>query len=170
MAKPQPGEYAGFFSRYIRIPQSDDARILLEESLLPLQYFLQSIPEEKATYAYAEGKWTVKQVLQHLIDTERVFAYRAMAISRGETQSLPGFDENIYAENATAENRSIESLTEEYVTVRKSTILLYKYLTNEGLLRIGTASNHPINANSFAFIIVGHELHHRGIINERYLT
>lgn len=169
MPRPKAGEYGAFFQRYIDIPVGEDAATVLADSLEPLKIFLESLPEEKAGYAYAPGKWTLKQLLQHMIDTERVFNYRAMAISRGEKQSLPGFDENLFADNATASNRSLKDLTEEFLLVRQSSILLFRHMTGEGLMRMGTASNHPINANSIAFITAGHSQHHINIIKEKYL-
>jgi len=170
MPRPQKGEYGSFFKRYIDYPVGDNAVEVLRESLHPLEQFLLGIPGEKAHYAYGPGKWTINQLLQHIIDAERVFAYRAMCISRGEQQPLPGFDENTYADNATAYDRRLSDLIEELLLVRKSTILLYQYISEEGLMRMGTASNHPINANAIAFIVVGHVMHHQKIINERYLS
>jgi hypothetical protein len=170
MPRPKIEEYGTFFQRYIDYPVGADARQILEQSLDPLKQFLDTIPAEKADYAYAPGKWTIKQLLQHMTDTERVFAYRAMSISRGETQPLPGFDENLFADNATAENRSLDDLAEELLLVRQTSIILYRHMTDEGLFRFGTASNHPVTPNAIAFIIVGHVLHHQKIINERYLS
>lgn len=169
MPRPAENEYGSYFKRYIEYTAGDDARIILEDSVTSLEHFLSAIPQEKASFAYAEGKWTVKQLLQHMIDTERVFAYRALCISRGETQSLPGFDENIFAAHATADNRTLDDLAAEMLQVRQTTILLYRYMTDEGLMRMGTASNHPINPNAIAFIIAGHVLHHKKILTERYL-
>jgi hypothetical protein len=127
------------------------------------------LPEEKAGFAYAPGKWTIRQLLQHMIDTERVFSYRAMCISRGEEQPLPGFDENIYAENAKAEHRDLKGLAEEFLILRQSSLLLYRNMSDENMLRYGTASNHRVNANSIAFILVGHAIHHQEILIDRYL-
>ena len=113
MPRPEFTEYGTFFQRYIDYPRGDDARQVLENSLAPLEQFLSSIPDEKLHYAYRPGKWTVAQLLQHVIDTERVFAYRAMCIARGEEQALPGFDENVYADNAIASDRTLTDLIEE---------------------------------------------------------
>lgn len=170
MPRPKEGEYGSFFERYISYPTGDDAREVLAQSLQPLQQFLSNIPEDKASYAYAPGKWTIKQLLQHIVDTERVFSYRAMAISRGEKQPLPGFDENEFAENARAEHRTLEDLTEELVLLRSASIMLYKFMDDNSLYNVGIASGHPITPNAIAFIIVGHVMHHQKIMNERYLS
>jgi hypothetical protein len=169
MPRPIPGEYAPYFEKYINLTRGDDVRHELENSMEPIKKFLFSLPENKAAFAYSDGKWTTRQLLQHMIDTERVFAYRAMCISRGESQPLPGFDENLYAENAKAEGLSLQELSEEFILLRKSTVLLFLNMSDEGLFRFGTASNHRVNANAIGFILMGHALHHKQILTERYL-
>jgi hypothetical protein len=170
MPRPKTEEYGAFFQRYIDYPAGEDAREVLAQSLQPLQQFLHSIPVEKAGFAYAPGKWTIKQLLQHVIDAERVFSYRSMCIARGEDQPLPGFDENTYADRATAENRTLDDLVEELLLFRQTSIILFRHMPDEGLFRFGIASNHPVTPNAFAFIIVGHVMHHQKIITERYLS
>lgn len=170
MQRPTTGEYGHFFQRYIDKAAGDNAINVMEESYAPLQTFLSEIPENKADYAYAPGKWTIKQMLQHIIDTERIFAYRALCISRGERQSLPGFEENDYAAIATAKDRTLADLIEELLLVRKSIILLFKYLHEEDLMRIGISNNNPLSVNALAFITVGHALHHKEVLLERYLS
>ncbi len=130
---------------------------------------MDSIPVEKADYAYAEGKWTLKELLQHCIDTERIMVYRALCIARGEKQSLPGFDENSYAAASNANIRTWEGLVEEMQLVRKSTILMFDSFNEEQLQQRGSANNHPITCNALGFIIAGHFLHHERIVKERYL-
>jgi hypothetical protein len=117
---------------------------------------------------YAPGKWTVKDTIQHIIDTERVFAYRAMRISRGDTTPLPGFDENMYAEHTTAATRTLEDLMEEFDVVRRSTILLYKSSTDGMLQNEGTASGKTISPLAIGFTIAGHAIHHMNVLRERY--
>ena len=170
MPRPDFTEYGTYFQRYIDYTPGDDARQVLENSVAPLEQFLSTIPEEKLHYAYNTGKWTVAQLLQHVIDTERVFAYRAMCISRGEEQGLPGFDENLYAENATASNRTLDDLIEELLLVRKTTLILFRHISDNQLLRQGIASNNPVMPNAIAFIIVGHVMHHQKILTDRYLS
>ncbi|MES2649411.1 MAG: DinB family protein [Bacteroidota bacterium] len=170
MPRPDFAEYGTYFQRYIDYTPGNDARQVIETSVAALEQFLSTIPEEKLHFAYNPGKWTVAQLLQHVIDTERVFAYRAMCIARGEEQGLPGFDENVYAENATATNRTLSDLTEELLLVRKTTLILYKYIDDKQLFRKGIASNNPITPNAIAFIIVGHVMHHQKILTERYFS
>lgn len=119
-------------------------------------------------FAYAAGKWTLKELLQHVTDTERVFIYRAMCVARGEKQSLPGFDEDMYAANSNANARSWKSLAEEFLAVRQSSRLLFESFTEEMLNQSGTANNRPIHVNAIGFILVGHALHHMHIARERY--
>jgi hypothetical protein len=169
MPRPIAGEYSPYFEKYIKLTSGDDVRQVLENSMEPIKKFLFSLPEDKAAHAYADGKWTMRQLLQHMIDTERVFAYRAMSISRGEQQPLPGFDENLYAENAKAEGLSLQELSEEFLLLRKSSVLLFSNMSNEGLTRFGIASDYRVNPNAIGFMLVGHALHHKQIITERYL-
>ncbi|MBX3241751.1 MAG: DinB family protein [Chitinophagaceae bacterium] len=166
--RPMPSEYPPFAEIYISLVREEDIRLVLQDSITPLEQFLDSIPEDKADYTYAPGKWTVKQVLQHTIDTERVFAYRAMCIARGELQSLPGFDQDAYANNADVSRRSLESLKEEMSLIRVSTALLFEHLEEKELLRQGTASNHTITPLSLGYMIVGHWRHHEYLFRERY--
>ena len=168
--RPLSTDYAPFYETYVSLVKRDDIKQALSASLPDMEKFLQSIPENKSDYAYADGKWTVKQVLQHGIDSEIVFAYRAMCIARGEKQSLPSFDENLYAENATVQHRSVKGLAEEFLLQRKSTILLFKYFTDEMLQASGTASGKSITVLSLGYIIAGHWQHHQQILTERYLN
>jgi uncharacterized damage-inducible protein DinB len=169
MPRPLAAEYGHFYQGYINRATGNDAIQVLADSYAPLEQFLSQIPADKADYAYAPGKWTLKQMLQHIIDTERIFAYRGLCISRGEQQPLPGFEENDYAAAATAANRTLPDLIEELLLVRKSIILLYKHLNNEDLLRVGVSNSQPLTANAMAFITVGHALHHKAVLEERYL-
>ncbi len=131
--------------------------------------FFKNIPVQKANYQYAAGKWTLKEMLLHIIDTERIFAYRAVSIARGDKTPLPGFDENTYAANSMADKRSWESLLQEFAAVRQSSDLLLQSFNDEQLLQSGTTNNYPTTVNALAFIIYGHILHHIAVIKERYL-
>lgn len=170
MPRPQTGEFGAFYERYINYTTEDDPVRLLENSVQPLKEFLSEIPVEKAGYAYAPGKWTVRQLLQHLIDTERVFGYRAMCIARGEQQPLPGFDENLFAGNATATNRPLDDLAGELLLIRQCTLTLFRNFDETALFRKGIASNNPVTPNAIAFIVIGHCLHHEKILKERYFN
>ena len=131
--------------------------------------FIQDIPINKHDFSYAEGKWTIKDIIQHLIDCERIFSYRALCFARNDKTFLPGFEENDYAIEAKGRNRSLISLLTELSAIRQSTILLFKDFTNQELLRLGTASNNPMSVRAVGFIIIGHQNHHQKIFEERYL-
>ncbi|WP_299178803.1 DinB family protein [uncultured Chryseobacterium sp.] len=128
-----------------------------------------TLTEEQSLFAYADGKWTLKEMLLHLSDTERVFQYRALAFARGEKAELPGFDENGYADNSFGNERTLESLMEEYKTVRKSSQILFETLNPSVLNNIGTANGNPITVETVGKLIIGHNYHHLNIIKERYL-
>lgn len=166
--RPSSSDYPSYFETYVSLVETGDVKAMLKDSLSIMEFFLQSIPFDKADHAYADGKWTVKEVLQHCIDTEKVFAYRAMCIARGEQQPLPGFDQNEYAGNADVSKRSLESLKEEMLLARKSTVMLFEYLRDEDLNRKGTASNNPVTVLALGYIIIGHWRHHEKLFKEKY--
>lgn len=166
----QSNEYASYYINYI--DQVSDEYTLIEEleiSLHRLIKFVQDIPMDKFDYRYAEGKWTIKDILQHIIDAERIFAYRALRFARNDKTELPGFEENDYANETNANKRSIMDLLTELSSVRHSNMLLFKTFSNEQLLRIGIASNNPMSVRALGFIIIGHQNHHQRIFGERYL-
>ncbi|MBT9190506.1 DinB family protein [Zobellia russellii] len=158
-----------FYKTYIDVLGEVELLDMLERQLQNFPDFIKSISESKLSHAYEVNKWTVAQVLLHIIDSERVFQYRALRFSRGDEKALPGFDENTYASNSNAEVRSKNSLIEEYIAVRKSTITLYKSFAPETLQKTGVASNLPWNVAVLGFVICGHQKHHRNILRERYL-
>lgn len=165
-----PNEYAPYFLTYIS--QVSNEYTLIEEleiSVHRLIKFVQNIPMDKFDYRYAEGKWTIKDILQHLIDTERIFCYRALRIARNDKTELPGFDENDYAVEASGSRRSIQSLLTELAVVRQSTLSLYTTFSSEELMRVGTASGNPVSTRALGFMIIGHQNHHQNIFQERYL-
>jgi uncharacterized damage-inducible protein DinB len=168
MPRPSASEYGSFYQTYINYTSGKDYAILVQQYNQRITEFWAAIPLEKINYAYAPGKWTIKQMFQHVIDTERIFAYRALAISRKEQTPLPGFDENEYANNATAANRNWKDMLVEWRVVRQSTNLLYASFTEEQMKSLGTASDNPISVNALGFIIFGHALHHLHILKERY--
>lgn len=163
-------EYASFYGGYIN--QVSDEYTLVEEleiSVHRLVKFVREIPMDKFDYRYAEGKWTIKDILQHLIDAERVFAYRALCFARNDKTELPGFEEDDYVLEANANRRSIQDLLTELLIVRQSTLALFKTFSNEQLLRIGIASNNPMSVRALGFVIIGHQNHHQKVFEERYL-
>lgn len=166
--RPLPSDYSPFSETYVSLVESGNIREILAASLPAMESFLSLIPEEKADYAYADGKWTVKEMLQHTIDTEKVFAYRAMCIARGEQQPLPGFEQNDYAANVEVTNRSLAGLKEEMLLARKLSVILFENLRETDLQKRGVASNHPVTVLSLGYILVGHWRHHQHILQTKY--
>ncbi|MCH5597716.1 DinB family protein [Niabella ginsengisoli] len=166
--QPQPTDYPSFYQPYVEQVKEANTKTMLSKSLIELTTFLQSIPESKADFAYDEGKWTVKEVLQHCIDTERIFAYRALCHARGEQQHLPGFEQNAYADLAKVANRSLASLIEETILVRRTTVMLFQSFTEEDLLRIGFVGENLIKTFCWAYIVAGHFMHHQNILINKY--
>ena len=167
--KPSPTTYPEYFKRYVdQVPEEDLSTAFINQ-LPVIKEFLATITEEKSMHAYEPFKWTIKELLQHMIDTERIFNYRALAIARKETASLPGFDENLYADNSNANNRTWQNLIDEFLAVRSSTEFLYNSFTDEALAASGISNNKPVTVSSLGFITVGHIYHHKKIMEERYL-
>ena len=162
-------EFAPFYASYVAQVPDGDLVEELEISVHDLIRFVQNIPMDKYDYRYAEGKWTIKDILQHLMDSERIFAYRALRIARNDKTSLPGFDENEFANNAGGDERSIRDLLTELALVRQATIHLFKTLNEEALARIGTASGFSVSVRALGVIIIGHQKHHQKVFEERYL-
>ncbi len=166
MNRPQPNEYPAWGETYISKVNGDIFELLTDQA--------QSLPAlfranaDKADYAYAEGKWTLKEMLGHIIDTERVFAYRITCFARNEQQPLPGFEEDDYVLNARFAQRNLEDLIEEFIALRKANLYLFKSLNEEELNRKGIASGREINVKSILFIAGGHIIHHVSILKERY--
>jgi hypothetical protein len=169
MARPLPSEYASFYQTYIEKVEANSIEEIINKYSQAFIEAIESLPETKADFAYAEGKWTVKELLQHIIDSERVFVYRALRIARQDPYNLPGFNENVFAAHSHASARSFNSLKEEFAATRKSTDLFLLSLTEQALQQQGTANNHPISVLAIAFIIFGHIRHHIQILQERYL-
>jgi len=159
----------GPFLNYIGKAADKDVVKSIKESTKAFKTLLKEIPSKKRNYAYAEGKWTIKESLQHIIDAERVFAYRALRMARLDPTPLPGFDENTWAVSANKIHRKWDDLVKEFKTVRASSEILFESLGEAELLFAGTASNLPVNALAMGYVIAGHVQHHIDIINERYL-
>jgi hypothetical protein len=168
MARPIPADYADYYQNYIAQLQGNSIEELITNYSDHFINVFNEIPESKADFAYADGKWTIKEVMQHLIDAERVFVYRALRIVRKDTYNLPGFDENEFAVNAHAATRSFSALKEEFMLIRKSTDIFLLSLTEEDLALKGSANQHPVSVLAIAFIIFGHTRHHIQVIEERY--
>lgn len=163
-------EYASFYESYLSKVSNEYTLIEeLEISVHRMIKFVQNIPLDKFDYRYAEGKWTIKDILQHLIDTERIFAYRALRFARNDMTELAGFKENDYAIQAKANVRTIQDLLTELAVVRQATLSLFKSFSEEQLLRKGIASNTIISVRALGFTIIGHQNHHQQVFEERYL-
>ena len=164
----EPIQTESYFVKYTALVKETNIVEAFEVQKTAIENFYKNISEEKSNYAYAENKWTLKEMLQHIIDTERVFAYRALAIARKDTATLPSFDENEYAANAKANKRTWASLMNEMNVMRESTILLFENFTEEMLRCVGKFSSLSGTPELLGFIIVGHVYHHIKIAEERY--
>ncbi len=162
-------EYHPFYQTYIDVLGDVELFDMLRRQLENFPKFLESLPDEKLSFAYAEGKWTIAEALVHVLDAERVFQYRALRFIRGDKTPLPGFDQDLYVPNSNAARRTKESIIEEYKAVRRSTIALFSNINGKMLHNMGEASNSPISVAALGFIICGHQKHHRNVIRERYL-
>jgi uncharacterized damage-inducible protein DinB len=168
--KPKKGEYPEYASMYINLIP-DDGRLLnhLWKNFEFTKKLIQSLPPEKLLHRYAEGKWTIKEILVHIMDDERIYAYRALRFARNDKTELPGFEQDPFAFYSNANERSIESMNEEYEAVRLSTITLFDSLSDEALLRSGVANKNESTVRALGYHIAGHELHHINIIRNKYL-
>lgn len=163
--RPQPDEYPAFGAKYVGQVNTTNVLELMEE-LKDSTYELFSVmSEELAGQPYAPGKWTIKQMLGHMIDTERTFAYRALVFSRNDIE-LPGFDQDIYVNNTDFNSRTIKNLADEFRTVRESNLYLYRSFSDEQLMGRGHASGYPVSVRGLVYLTAGHELHHRAILKE----
>ena len=170
MGRPLIDQYDPFYKHYIDLTTPEEAIALPAFYNHTITTFFSTLTNEMGTYAYAPGKWTLNQVVQHLLDVERVFVYRLLWIVRGDHQPLPGFDENSFAKLAPASHRTLAELTEEWLLLRKSTDHFIAQLSSTELACKGIANGSLISANALCFIIYGHILHHMHIIETRYLT
>lgn len=168
--KPAPDEYPPYYGTYIdKVGTTDDLAGALEVGMEKFLSFIKTIPADKLDYRYQERKWTIREIIVHLMDAERIFVYRALRFSRSDRTALSGFDENEYVPNSGASERSIDSLIAEYISVRQSSIAFFKNLSPEMAKRCGIANGKEISVRALGYIIPGHEIHHLGVIRERYL-
>lgn len=167
--KPANGEYPAYYRNYINLVKEGSLKEILLKQLEEMTILISHVNEEQAYYRYAEGKWTLKEVIGHITDTERIMAYRLLRFARGDQTALAGYDDESYVLEATFHSRSIPDLLEEFIAVRHSTISLIKSLPEKSWNRKGIANNGEISVAALAYIIAGHELHHRRIIEEKYL-
>lgn len=168
--RPRADEHIEYYGRYISLVPDGDLIALLRDQALETGVLLTGVTADRASYAYAPGKWTVKQVVGHLIDTERVMGNRALWFARDNAVDLPGFDENTWAANNACNDRTLGDLLEEFQVVRAATIEFAKHLDEGALMQRGKANGHEISVRALLYIIAGHERHHVALLRERYLT
>ena len=169
MTRPQTSEAAPYYFKYIDLITSENIVPAIESQMGETLEFFQGISEEKSRYSYEPGKWTIREVLNHVNDGERVFLYRAFWFARGFPDSLPSFDQDVAVQSAAANNTSWAELVEEFKNVRLATISFFKTLPEEAWSRTGVASDYQFTVRSLAYIIAGHVAHHRNVLTERYL-
>ncbi len=168
MNRPLESEYAPYYQGYVAHVTEDEILPVLRSQLDALDVLLNRVAPEQETFRYAEGKWSIREVIGHLIDTERVFGYRAFSIARGEQRNLPGFDENEYMLRAPYDRIDLEDLLSELRLVRLSNIAMLRNLNDEAWLRTGIANDSPVSVRALAFIMAGHARHHMGVLSQRY--
>lgn len=163
-------EYQEYYDTYVSLVDEIDIVGALQTQADEVQKLLSEISEEKAAHAYAEDKWSIKQLVGHLIDGEKIFAYRALRISRNDQTPIEGFEQDGYIENSNFDAASLADLAEEFLLNRKANILFFKNLTDKAWMRIGTASGSPVSTRALAYIMLGHVRHHTNILKSRYLV
>lgn len=161
-------EYAPYYGRYIKNVGELNLRTALDESAAELLEYLNHLDESRMDFAYAPGKWTIAQSLQHIIDTERIFSYRALRIARGDKTPLPGYEQDDYAGVATVSGRRFQDMIEEFRMVRQASIALFKSFTDEDILRTGNMSGGGVSVRALGFMISGHVYHHAKLYREQY--
>lgn len=166
---PQPTEYPRYYQSYLDLVKDGDLIKTLKDQIIDIQAVIATIPEEKEGFAYAEGKWTIKEVIGHIIDTERILAYRAMRFARKDKTVLPGFDENTFVANANFNKRTLYELAHEFAIVREANITMFKTFDKEQLMEKGNANGQEVSVRSIIYMIAGHASHHVNVIRTKYL-
>ena len=170
IARPEPGEYAPYYDRYISLVPGNDILTTLESQRRQMLLLLSGRDEADGDFRYAPDKWSMKEVLGHVCDTERIFAYRALRISRGDRTPIEGFEQDDYVRNGPFAQRPLAELIEDYIAVRRSTLTLLRNLDEQAWMRRGIANNNEVSVRAIAYTTAGHELHHRRILEEKYFA
>jgi hypothetical protein len=170
MPAPDLSTVPTFYHNYVRKAGENDLTQVMDKHMTSFVSVLETIPDERWDHRYAEGKWSIRELVQHVIDAERIFCYRALRFSRKDRTPLPGFDENPYVDASRASRRTRASLLAELRSVQESTLLLFASFDEEHLAETGEANGNPISVNTIGYIIVGHALHHLAVLEERYLA
>ena len=168
VTRPQSDEYAPYYEKYVSLIASDDIVSVLEAQRVQMTQLLAARSEREGNFRYAPDKWSVKEVIGHVCDAERIFAYRLLRIARGDQTPLPGFEQDDYIASASFGERALTDIATEFAAVRAATMALVQSLPSEAWTRRGTASNNPVSARALAYIIAGHQMHHQNILNEKY--
>ena len=166
--RPDPSEYSPYFQRYVDLVPEGDILAAMQAQAGATAGLLRGLDEERSNYRYAPGKWTIKQVVGHMGDSERIFAYRALSISRGETNPLPGFDEDSYVRGADFDSWPFADLVDSLAIIRRANVLMFRHLSEDAWDRRGVASDNPTSVRGLAYAILGHERHHVGVLRSKY--
>ena len=166
--RPRDDEYAASFGAYVRLVPEDDVLSALREQVDVMRRLAASVPAAKETHAYASGKWTVRQVIGHVTDAERVFSYRALCFSRSDATPLPAFDENAYVDHAPFNDVPLANLVEEFVLLRSANVKMFESLRNDQWTISGIANRNPISVRALAYVMAGHVRHHLDILRDAY--
>lgn len=166
--RPAANEYSESSKGYVALAPEEDVVAALDKQGRETLALFRMLTDEKGSFRYAPEKWSVKQVIGHVVDSERIFSYRALSIARGETKSLPGYDEKTFAEKAGFDRCSLGDLIDGYEAVRRASVLLFRSMPDEAWTRMGTANEKPVSVRALAYVTLGHERHHLKVLRERY--
>jgi len=169
MDRPDASEFAPYYNTYVSLIENKDVLDVLDAQPQKIRSLIGKIPEERGNFAYSEGKWTIKELLSHVIDGERIFAYRVLRISRGDQTPIEGFEQDDYIELSNAANRRIAEMIEEFELQRRSNMLMLRSLPAAAHVRLGWASGHQVSVRALTYIMAGHVIHHLNILRDRYL-
>lgn len=170
IARPEAGEYAPYYERYISLVPGDDILAALDSQRRQMMLLLSSRDDAEGDFRYAPDKWSAKEVLGHVCDAERIFAYRALRIGRGDRTPLAGFEQDDYVRNGPFPQLPLAEIIDDYIAIRRATLTLFRNLNESDWMRRGIASNHEVSVRALAYMIAGHELHHRRILEEKYFA
>jgi hypothetical protein len=170
IGQPEPSEYASYYGRYISLVTGCDPLTALSRQIDETCDLLRTIPEKRSEYRYAPEKWSIKEVVGHMSDTERVMTYRALRFARADKTELPGFEQDDFVKAAGSDHLPFADLIDEFAQMRRSTLCLFHNFQNEAWSRVGIASGNPVSVRALAYIVAGHELHHMKVLREKYLA
>ena len=169
MKRPGSDEFLPYYAHYISLVGDGDIIALLESQIRETSALLKTIPDSRGTYRYAPGKWSVNEIIGHLIDAERIFSNRALRFARADTTPVPGFEQDDYVKSGNFDDYPLSELVAEFVNVRRDTCFLYRHMREDATERRGTANGAEVSVRALAYITAGHELHHRSVLREKYL-